>query len=88
MCGIAGIMYKHGGDGFDTGAALIDMLDGCQHRGPDSTGYALYGDAHEGQIKLRFFIGSGPEAEASGPAWGGGTVSAASAHRERGGRPA
>ena len=67
MCGIAGIMYKHGGDGFDTGAALIDMLDGCQHRGPDSTGYALYGDAHEGQIKLRFFIGSGPEAEAEGP---------------------
>ena len=52
MCGIAGIMYKHGGDGFDTGTALIDMLDGCQHRGPDSTGYALYGEAHEGQLKL------------------------------------
>ncbi|MFP6729453.1 MAG: amidophosphoribosyltransferase [Alphaproteobacteria bacterium] len=65
MCGIAGIMYKHGAEGFDTGAALIDMLDGCQHRGPDSTGYALYGESHEGQIKLRFFIGSGPEAEAS-----------------------
>ena len=65
MCGIAGIMYKHGADEFDTGRALIDMLDGCQHRGPDSTGYALYGDSHEGQIKLRFFIGSGPEAEAS-----------------------
>ncbi len=65
MCGIAGIMYKHGADGFDTGRALIDMLDGCQHRGPDSTGYALYGEAREGQLKLRFLVGSGAEAEAS-----------------------
>ena len=65
MCGIAGIMYKHGGDGQETGKALIDMLDGCQHRGPDSTGYALYGDGHEGQLKLRFFVGSGAAAAAS-----------------------
>ena len=65
MCGIAGIMYKHGVDEFDTGRALVDMLDGCQHRGPDSTGFALYGDSHEGRIKLRFFIGSGSGAEAS-----------------------
>ena len=65
MCGIAGIMYKHGGNGFDTGAALIDMLDGCQHRGPDSTGYALYGESREDEIKLRFLVGTGDEAEAS-----------------------
>ena len=65
MCGIAGIMYKHGGEGQETGKALIDMLDGCQHRGPDSTGYALYGDGHEGQLKLRFFVGSGAAAAAS-----------------------
>ncbi len=65
MCGIAGIMYKHGADGFDTGAALVDMLDGCQHRGPDSTGFALYGEAREGEIKLRFLVGVGAEAEAS-----------------------
>ena len=65
MCGIVGIMYKHGGDGQETGKALIDMLDGCQHRGPDSTGYALYGDGHEGQLKLRFFVGSGAAAAAS-----------------------
>ena len=35
MCGIAGILYKHAQDGLETGKALIDMLDGCQHRGPD-----------------------------------------------------
>ena len=46
MCGIAGIMYK--GKLLGTGQALIDMLDGCQHRGPDSTGFALYGRAEEG----------------------------------------
>ena len=40
MCGIAGIMFKGAGVR-DTGKALIDMLDGCQHRGPDSTGFAL-----------------------------------------------
>ena len=33
MCGIAGILYKHARDERDTGKALIDMLDGCQHRG-------------------------------------------------------
>ena len=38
MCGIAGIMYKTKGTLGGTGQALIDMLDGCQHRGPDSTG--------------------------------------------------
>ena len=46
MCGIAGILYKHAQDGLETGKALIDMLDGCQHRGPDSTGFALYGAEH------------------------------------------
>ncbi|MCC0014793.1 MAG: class II glutamine amidotransferase [Rhodobiaceae bacterium] len=65
MCGIAGIMFKKTGDGRNTstGQALIDMLDGCQHRGPDSTGFALYGDTHQGHLKLRFFVGSGDEAD-------------------------
>ncbi len=44
MCGIAGIMFKGAGSNLSTGKALIDMLDGCQHRGPDSTGFALYGE--------------------------------------------
>ena len=41
MCGIAGIMFKGVSDGAATGKALIDMLDGCQHRGPDSTGEVI-----------------------------------------------
>ena len=57
MCGIAGIMYKGEAQTFDTGEALIRMLDGCQHRGPDSTGFALYGEAQPGELKLRFFLG-------------------------------
>jgi len=67
MCGIAGILFKSLADGRNqtTGQALIDMLDGCQHRGPDSTGFALYGDAQDGQLRLRFFIGTGDEAAAA-----------------------
>lgn len=62
MCGIAGILFKHMDVDRDTGKALIDMLDGCQHRGPDSTGFALYGEEHEGELKLRFYVGTGNEA--------------------------
>ena len=65
MCGIAGILYKGEGTGRNssTGAALVDMLDGCQHRGPDSTGFALYGEAQSNRLRLRFFVGSGDEAD-------------------------
>lgn len=65
MCGIAGIMYKHAAEGLSTGQALIDMLDGCQHRGPDSTGFALYNEQHANELRLRFFVGEGDGAEAS-----------------------
>ena len=65
MCGIAGIMYKNGGGSHPTGRSLIDMLDGCQHRGPDSTGFALYGGAREGELRLRFLVGEGEEAQLS-----------------------
>ena len=33
------------------------MLDGCHHRGPDSTDVALQEDALEGELCLRFFVG-------------------------------
>ena len=65
MCGIAGIMFKKQGSRAQVGKALIDMLDGCQHRGPDSTGFALYHDAVPGQLRLRFIVGEGAEAEAA-----------------------
>jgi glutamate synthase domain-containing protein 1 len=41
------------------GQALIDMLDGCQHRGPDSTGFALYHEPRADHLRLRFLVGSG-----------------------------
>ena len=67
MCGIAGIMLKSGRprSNISTGTALIEMLDGCQHRGPDSTGFALYSAYTEGQLKLRFLIGEGASADES-----------------------
>jgi glutamate synthase domain-containing protein 1 len=62
MCGIAGIMFKKHGSDAEVGKALIEMLNGCQHRGPDSTGFALYYEPQEGHYRLRFFIGEGAEA--------------------------
>ncbi len=66
MCGIAGILFKDfrgAGRNLTAGQALINMLDGCQHRGPDSTGFALYRDDEAGLLRLRFFVGSGTEAD-------------------------
>jgi len=62
MCGIAGIMFKRSDAEAEVGKALISMLDGCQHRGPDSTGFALYHEAHPGEMRLRFFVGGAEEA--------------------------
>jgi len=54
MCGIAGVLYKQAGT-HEIGKTLIEMLDGCQHRGPDSTGFALYGEDKD-QLQLRFIV--------------------------------
>lgn len=62
MCGIAGILFKAEGADRSAGEALISMLDGCQHRGPDSTGFALYGPTEPGQLRLRFIVGEDDEA--------------------------
>lgn len=59
MCAIAGILFKqHPSDGFHmtTGAALTAILDATLHRGPDSTGWALYHEPLDDQLRLRFFI--------------------------------
>ena len=42
MCGIAGIIYRNGGGERQVGADMTAMLQAMKHRGPDSTGYALY----------------------------------------------
>ncbi|MGI8531898.1 MAG: hypothetical protein ACR2KN_02745 [Geodermatophilaceae bacterium] len=51
MCGIAGIIYKGqpGGVGHD----MTRMLHSMRHRGPDSTGFALYGEKSE-LLVMRF----------------------------------
>ena len=53
MCGIAGIVYRE--DEGPCGQALLSMLQGCQHRGPDSTGLAMYGPGL-GPMVLRVFL--------------------------------
>src|ERR671914_2559366 len=41
MCGIAGIISRNGER--EIGSEMTRMLQSMKHRGPDSTGYALYG---------------------------------------------
>ena len=61
MCGIAGIFFKTAESNKTLGRSLVDMLDGCQHRGLDSTGFALYEQGFKG-LRLRFIIDDEPEA--------------------------
>ena len=58
MCGIAGIFFKKHTQR-DVGGALVQMLYGCQHRGQDSTGFAVYGQANRDELVLRFLV-AGP----------------------------
>lgn len=51
MCGIAGILHR-GGQG-DVGSEMTRMLQSLKHRGPDSTGYALYGQPSD-MLVMRF----------------------------------
>ena len=41
MCGIAGVINKK--KTVNVGEQMRLMLQGIKHRGPDSTGYAMYG---------------------------------------------
>ena len=45
MCGIAGLIYRNGAK--DIGRDMTLMLQSMKHRGPDSTGYALFGEPSE-----------------------------------------
>src|SRR5919112_6613904 len=45
MCGIAGIISRNGER--EIGSEMTRMLQSMKHRGPDSTGYALYGPESE-----------------------------------------
>lgn len=48
MCGIAGLIHK--GKSSNVGGEMTAMLQALKHRGPDSTGYAVYGEPTEDYI--------------------------------------
>jgi glutamate synthase domain-containing protein 1 len=54
MCGIAGIIYREGAG--DVGRDMTKMLQSMKHRGPDSTGYALYGPETDGLVLMRYTL--------------------------------
>lgn len=51
MCGIAGLIHR--GKTSDIGSEMTSMLLSLKHRGPDSTGFAVYGPAHADDIVMR-----------------------------------
>jgi methylamine---glutamate N-methyltransferase subunit A len=54
MCGIAGIIYKNGNGAHRIGRDMTSMLQAMKHRGPDSTGYALYhAPGHELVVRVK-----------------------------------
>ena len=55
MCGIAGIIHR--GKSNNVGGQMQKMLQSLKHRGPDSTGYALYGQGESNNYILRFKVG-------------------------------
>ncbi len=55
MCGIAGLIHR--GKSSDVGNELQLMLQALKHRGPDSTGYALYADNDGENFIMRFKVG-------------------------------
>ena len=52
MCGIAGLFLKDQRLAPELGGLLSGMLEALSDRGPDSAGFAVYGDGDNGQIKL------------------------------------
>ncbi|MHC8508386.1 MAG: class II glutamine amidotransferase domain-containing protein [Rhodospirillales bacterium] len=54
MCGIAGLIHR--GKPGDVGTEMTSMLQSLKHRGPDSTGFALYGAADGGEYIMRFKV--------------------------------
>ena len=51
MCGLAGLIHRNGAA--DIGREMTRMLQSLRHRGPDSTGYALYGEGEDDALVMR-----------------------------------
>ena len=54
MCGIAGLIHR--GRAADIGQEMTSMLQALRHRGPDSTGFALYGPPAPNRYVMRFKV--------------------------------
>jgi glutamate synthase domain-containing protein 1 len=59
MCGIAGIIYRDGAH--DIGREMTRMLQSMKHRGPDSTGYALFGPPSD-SVMMRYKLADANDA--------------------------
>ncbi len=59
MCGIAGLIYRNGNGAHRLGSDLTAMLQSLRHRGPDSTGFALY-RAPEQELIMHVKLADGP----------------------------
>lgn len=51
MCGIAGVIHRDGAT--DVGREMTEMLKSLKHRGPDSTGFAVYGVSTPNEYVMR-----------------------------------
>ncbi len=54
MCGIAGLIHRDGAGAI--GNEMTSMLQALKHRGPDSTGFAIYGTPEPDEYILRFKV--------------------------------
>ncbi len=54
MCGIAGLIHR--GKSSNVGGEMTSMLQALKHRGPDSTGFAVYGESSPGDYVMRFKV--------------------------------
>jgi glutamate synthase domain-containing protein 1 len=54
MCGIAGLIHR--GACGEVGGEMLSMLQSMKHRGPDSTGLALYGAPEGDRLIMRFKV--------------------------------
>ena len=54
MCGIAGLIHR--GRVSDVGVEMTSMLQALKHRGPDSTGYAVYRQGSPAEFVMRLKV--------------------------------
>ena len=54
MCGVAGVIHR--GGTADIGLEMTSMLQSLKHRGPDSTGFAIYGQPNLDEYIMRFKV--------------------------------